>query len=89
MAVFLLKAKHGTGYVPTPCAGIFADVACPATPEFPYSDWIEQLYAEAITAGCLAAPPGGLPSYCPQQPNTRGEMAVFIVKTFGLLLYGP
>ena len=24
--------------------------------------------------------------YCPNQPNTRGKMAVFITKTFGLQL---
>ena len=89
MAAFLLKTEHGSGYAPPACAGAFADVPCPGSPGFPYSDWIEQLYAEAITAGCSTAPPGGLPSYCPASPNTRGEMAVFIVKTFGLLLYGP
>ena len=78
MAVFLLKAKHGTGYVPDSCAGIFADVACPATPAFPFSDWIEQLYADAITGGCATAPL----RYCPDNPNLRGEMAVFLAKTF-------
>jgi len=89
MAVFLLKALHGSSYTPPPCVGSFADVPCPATPDFLFSDWIEQLYVEAITAGCLPAPPGGLPSYCPASPNTRGQMAVFIVKTFALFLYGP
>ena len=52
MAVFLLKTKHGTGYQPPNCAGIFSDVPCPATPEFPYSNWVEQLFAEGITGGC-------------------------------------
>src|SRR5262249_15425077 len=33
--------------------------------------------------------PGGLPGYCPDEAVTRAEMAVFLVKTFGLLLYGP
>ncbi|HEY1249867.1 MAG TPA: choice-of-anchor tandem repeat GloVer-containing protein [Thermoanaerobaculia bacterium] len=80
MAVFLLKTKHGTGYVPNSCAGIFADVPCPATPEFPYSDWIEQLYADAITGGCAVGPL----RYCPDNPNLRGEMAVFLTKTFDL-----
>ena len=80
MAVFLLKTKHGTGYVPNSCAGIFADVPCPATPEFPFSDWIEQLYADAITGGCAVSPL----RYCPDNPNTRGEMAVFLTKTFSL-----
>ncbi len=79
MAVFLLKSEHGSGYAPDPCAGIFTDVPCPATPEFPFSDWIEQLYAEAITGGCATDPL----RYCPDNPNLRGEMAVFLTKTFG------
>jgi hypothetical protein len=81
MAVFLLKAKHGSSYDPPVCSppGVFTDVACPSL----FADWIEELYAEAITGGC------GTNIYCPSSPNNRGQMAVFIVKTFGLLLYGP
>jgi hypothetical protein len=89
MAVFLLKSEHGSVYLPPACRGLFADVPCPGTPDFPYSDWIEQLSNEAITAGCSPAPPGGLPGYCPGDSVTRAEMAVFLVKTFGLVLYGP
>jgi S-layer homology domain len=74
MAVFLLKTKYGSAYVPPPCDGDFADVACPS----PFADWIEQLAAEQITGGC------GGSNYCPLNPNTRGQMAVFITKTFGL-----
>ncbi len=74
MAVFLLKAEHGSSYVPPACAGIFPDVPCPS----PFADWIEQLAAEQITGGC------GGGSYCPSSPSTRGQMAVFIVKTFKL-----
>ena len=74
MAVFLLKAKHGDQYVPPPCAGIFGDVACPSQ----YANWIEQMAAEGITFGC------GSGNYCPLANNTRGQMAVFIEKTFGL-----
>ena len=44
---------------------------------------IEQLAAENITAGC------GGNNYCPNDPITRGQMAVFLTKTFGLKLYGP
>ncbi len=74
MAVFLLKARHGSSYAPPPCAGTFADVQCPSQ----FADWIEQLAAEQITGGC------GGGNYCPGNPNTRGQMAVFIVKTFSL-----
>jgi hypothetical protein len=79
MSAFLLKASHGTSYLPPACAGIFTDVTCPSL----FADWIEELYAEAITGGC------GAGIYCPDSPNTRGQMAVFLTKTFGLLLYGP
>ena len=74
MAVFLLKAEHGSSYTPPGCGGVFADVPCPG----PFTDWIEQLAAENITGGC------GGGNYCPANPNTRGQMAVFLVKTFGL-----
>ena len=67
MAVFLLKAEHGTGYVPPPCTGIFTDVPCPATAQFPYSDWIEELSNEEVTTGC------GVGTFCPGSPSTRGD----------------
>jgi hypothetical protein len=74
MAPFLLKAKHGSGYVPPACAGTFDDVTCPSL----FADWIEQLAAEAITGGC------GGGNYCPLNNSTRGQMAVFVTKTFNL-----
>jgi hypothetical protein len=74
MAVFLLKGEHGSSYAPPDCAGTFGDVPCPST----FANWIEQLAAEQITGGC------GGGNYCPQSNNTRGQMAVFITKTFHL-----
>jgi glucose/arabinose dehydrogenase len=85
MAVLLLKTEHGGGYQPPACAGVFADVPCPSTPNFPFSDWIERLYAEGVTAGCAPpGPPTGLPSYCPDAATPREQMATFLVLTFGL-----
>jgi hypothetical protein len=78
MAVFLLKASHGSTYDPPDCTGVFDDVPC--TPGTGFSDWIEQLAEENITTGCSVTPP----LYCPLNPNTRGQMAVFIVNTFNL-----
>ncbi|MGH9316599.1 MAG: choice-of-anchor tandem repeat GloVer-containing protein [Thermoanaerobaculia bacterium] len=77
MAVFLLRAEHGSSYAPPACAppGIFGDVTCPGGFAV---DWIEQLSREGITAGC------GGGNYCPGNPSTRGQMAVFLVTTFGL-----
>ena len=80
MAVFLLKSMHGSAYVPAACTGVFTDVSCPSAFAV---NWIERLSAEGITGGC-----GGT-NDCPDNPNTRGQMAVFLVKTFGLRLYGP
>jgi hypothetical protein len=74
IAVLLLKTEHGASYVPPVCAGLFADVSCPS----PFAAWIEQLATEGVTAGC------GGGNYCPSSPTTRGQMAVFLVKTFGL-----
>jgi hypothetical protein len=81
MSVFLLKGEHGGDYVPPPCAAtVFADVECPGAQ---FVDFINQLAAENITGGC------GGGNYCPDDSVTRGQMAVFLVKTFQLVLYGP
>jgi hypothetical protein len=82
MAVFLLKAFEGSAYVPPACTGIFDDVPC--APGTGFSDWIEELADRGITGGCSAAPP----LYCPTNPNNRGQMAAFLSKMFGLVLYG-
>ena len=76
MAVFLLRAEHGSTYTPPAAAGVFTDV--PTT--YWAADWIEQLYAEGITTGCGTSPL----VYCPEDPVTRAQMAVFLVKTFHL-----
>jgi hypothetical protein len=72
MAVFVLKAKFGHTYEPPACHGVFTDVACPG----PFTNWIEDLYARGIAAGC-----GAGPAYCPEAPVSRQQMAVFLMKT--------
>ena len=76
MAVFLLKGEFSSSYTPPACTppGVFPDVVCPGT----FTDWIEELYHENIAAGC------GSGNFCPTNPNNRGQMAVFITKTFNL-----
>jgi hypothetical protein len=76
MAVFLLKAKHGTGYVPPVATGVFTDVPT----NYWAAAWIERLAAEGITSGCNVSPA----QYCPGTPVTRDQMAVFLVRTFNL-----
>lgn len=75
MAVFLLRAKHGSAYNPPAATGTaFADVAIDSFA----AAWIEQLAAEGVTSGCT---PG---NYCPNDAVTRAQMAVFLQRTFGL-----
>ena len=81
MAVFLLKVKQGGPYVPPACTGtVFTDVPCTGGI---FDPWIEDLAGRGVTGGC------GNGAYCPGNPNTRGQMAVFLTKTFSLVLYGP
>ena len=74
MAAFLLKTLLGSAYVPPVVGQIFNDVPPGA---FAY-DWINDLSTRGVTGGC------GGGNYCPGSPNTRGQMAVFLVNTFGL-----
>ena len=76
MAIFLLKAKHGSSYSPLAVGSStgFSDVPT----DHWAAKWIKQLAAEGITDGC------GNGNYCPDTPVTRAQMAVFLVKTFNL-----
>jgi hypothetical protein len=76
MAVFLLRSKYGASYTPPGVSGStgFSDV--PTT--YWAAAWIKQLVAEGIATGC------GTGTYCPEAAVTRAQMAVFLVRTFGL-----
>lgn len=78
MAVLLLMAEHGAGYVPPAATGVFDDVPT----DHWAAGWIEQLAAEGITSGCNVTPK----LYCPDSSVTRDQMAVFLVHTFGLVM---
>jgi hypothetical protein len=80
MAVFLEKTSQGPAYVPPPAIGIFGDVP----PGSFAADWIEALYNAGVTAGCSTSPR----LFCPGNAVNRGQMAVFLVKTF-FLFAGP
>jgi hypothetical protein len=76
MAIFLLRAKHGSAYSP-PAVGAttgFNDVPLNAT----YAAWVKQLAAEGITSGC------GGGNFCLLQSVNRAQMATFLVRAFGL-----
>ena len=74
MAVFLLKTLEGLGYTPPACVtGIFDDVPC----DRPFAPWIYELAPAASPAAAAAATTA-------RRRSTRGQMAVFITKTFNL-----
>ena len=74
MAVFLLRAMYGQEYKPPAPTGKFNDVSLTHWS----AAWIEQLAAEGITSGC------GNGDYCSGNSVTRAQMAVFLVRIFGL-----
>ena len=77
MAIFLLRAKYGASYVPPPVPGgtVFTDVPRGAY----YEPWVAKLAADGITGGC------GVGLYCPDANVLRQQMAVFLVRAFGLV----
>jgi hypothetical protein len=60
---------------PAPAAATFNDVPT----DHPFFQFVEALAKSGITGGC------GGGSYCPSQPLTRGQMAVFLAKGLGLV----
>jgi len=61
---------------PPPPTATFIDVP-PTDPAFQF---IEALHAAGITGGCQASPP----LYCPDNPVTRREMALYLAVALGL-----
>ena len=59
---------------PPPANATFLDVPT----SHPFFQFIEALAASGITGGC------GSGNYCPDNPVTRGQMAVFLAKALGL-----
>jgi len=57
-----------------PAAATFSDVPS----SHPFFQFIEALASSGITGGC------GGGNYCPDDPLTRGQMAVFLTKALGL-----
>ena len=81
-AAFLIRGSHGAGFTPPAATGaVFADV--PAS--YWAASWIEQMFQDGLTTGCAAAPP----RFCPEQPLTRAEMAVFLLRAKHGGAYNP
>lgn len=80
MSAFLLRSAEGTGYAPPLCATqIFTDAPC----SYAFAPWINELVERNVTAGC------GGGNYCPTSAVTRGQMAVFLLRTLEGAGYDP
>ena len=81
MAVFVLVAKEGAGYVPPACgaAPMFGDVPTSS----PFCRWIEELARRAVVSGC------GGGNYCPTAAVARDQMAIFVLRTLDPALTPP
>jgi hypothetical protein len=74
MAVFVVRSRLSDEF-PHRAAPYFADV--PGA--HPYSRYVQKMKELGITSGCSAT------QYCPDAPNSRGQMAVFLIRAyFGL-----
>jgi uncharacterized protein DUF1800/S-layer family protein len=74
MAAFIMRGV-GIFDPPTPATQRFTDVP----PDNIFYAFIDQMALRGVTAGC------GATTYCPNSFVTRGQMAAFLVRGFGLL----
>ncbi|MDH5286924.1 MAG: S-layer homology domain-containing protein [Betaproteobacteria bacterium] len=78
MAPLLLRGRYGSTFNPGTATGsVFVDL--PTSHMF--AAWIERLYSYQITLGCVASPR----QYCPDGTVTRAQMALFLMRAFGLV----
>jgi len=71
MAIFLEKGiHHPNAFTPPNVAPTFSD-----TVGHWAEDWVEALKNDGVTSGC------GASNYCPEDPVTRAQMAVFLLKS--------
>jgi len=69
-----VRLRYKLQVSPPPAVATFGDVPT-TSPQFKF---VEALVAAGITAGC------GGGNYCPNDPITRGQMAVFLASALGL-----
>ena len=69
MAILIIRGRYGSATPSNyPATPYFTDVAS----NHPYFPWIQKMKQLGITSGCSPT------TYCPNDPVTRGQMAVFI-----------
>ena len=80
IAMSVLIAREGAGYVPPPCVGSrFADV--PSTS--PFCPFIQEIVRRRVMTGC-----GGL-RFCPGDPVTREQLSIVLLRTLDPALEPP
>jgi hypothetical protein len=72
--LYTVTVRYRLQVSPAPATATFADVPTGHL----FFQYIEALAASGITGGC------GGGNYCPDNPVTRGQMAVFVAKALGL-----
>jgi len=73
MAIFLERGIHGSTYQP-PAVGAGTGFNDVPTSHWAAA-WIKQLATDGITTGC------GGGNYCPEDPVTRAQMAIFLLRS--------
>jgi hypothetical protein len=72
--LYTIQVRYRLQVSPAPATATFNDVPT----GHPFFQYVEALAASGITGGC------GNGNYCPDNPVTRGQMAVFLSKALGL-----
>jgi Glycosyl hydrolase family 71. len=83
IAVFNLRANHGSSYSPPLPSHKFADNWSPG----PWAEaWAEDMYNTGLSSGCTTTP---ALLYCPWQPATREQAAIFGLRMKYGISYSP
>ncbi len=77
-AIFTMRAKMGSAYVPPPCSVDYGDVPCGGGNGHFAAAWISDLKTRGGTNGC------GPTVFCPGDPTDRAQFAAFIARIFDI-----
>lgn len=83
-AVFGLRLKYGSAYIPPAASGsVLADMT---DPNYWAAPWVEQAYADGLIPACGTDGGSGKPKFCPSALVDRGFGAYIIVKARNLTI---
>src|SRR5581483_6327231 len=80
VAIFIMRGLGVFNPPAGPQTPTFGDVPNSGATDYSY-EFIEEFVRRGITQGCASGPPR---LYCPTASVTRGQMAVFLVRAFGM-----